>query len=313
MKLSLRMCLERYDRTAALIDGLVRPEKIQSEITTLPSSERHRAFLERNEFEAAELSMSSYLMARTRGREVTAIPVFPRRLFPHSFIYVNEKAGVNDPRDLVGKRVGVGMYQVTMSLLCKGFLQHEFDIHPEEITWVTAREELIPFEKPEGLKIERAANDKELHRMLRQGEIAAEIYPDVDPLEQGGRHVRRLFKDFKSEEIEYYSMTHIFPIMHVIVVRDEILKKNPWVASSLHNAFVKSKRICYEFLKHPSNSSLVWSRDLLEEQEGVIGSDPFAYGIEENVSAVEQLIQYSSEQGLIDHSPRPSELFATLD
>lgn len=312
-KITLTVALEEYDRTKALIDGKIKPKDMDLNIVTLPSAERHFRMLRGNEFDVCELSMSSYIMAKTRGKNITGLPIFPRRLFPHSFIYVNKSKDLKEPRDLIGRRVGLGMYQVTMSLLAKGFLSHEFDVEPQDVTWVTSREELIPFNKPPNVKIERAPNDNAMHSMLDDGSIDAAIYPDViPPIEKSPSRVGRLFPDFKQSEIEYYRKTKIYPIMHIIVVRNEILKEHPWAASSLFGAFTEAKKECYEFLKHPPNNSIVWSRYFLDEQKSILGDDPFPYGLDKNRAAAKQLIQYSAEQGLIDYEPTPDEIIHNM-
>ncbi len=309
-RLSLTMSVEEYDRTRALLDGSVKAERLDLKVFPLPSGERHFRMLREDAFDVCELSMSSYLMAKTRGKSITALPIFPRRLFPHSFIYVNRKKGVEKPRDLVGRRVGIGMYQVTMAMLAKGFLRHEYGVKPEDVTWVTGREELISFNTPRDVRIERAPSDAAAHRMLATGELDAGIYPDViPPFEEHPDKVQRLFPDFKQRETDYFKKTSIYPIMHVIAVKNQVLDKHPWVAPSLLKAFTKAKHACYEFLKHPPNHSLVWSRHHLEEQRGILGEDPFPYGLKNNEKAVKQLTHYSKEQGLIDYMPTLAELF----
>ena len=310
----IALALEEYDRTRAIIDGTVKIPGIESKIIPLPSAERHRRMLSKEEFDVCELSMSSFLMVKTRGARITGLPIFPRRLFPQSFIYINRASGIRAPRDLIGKKVGVPMYQVTMVMLVKGFLQHEYDVRPQDITWVAAREELIPFNKPPNIRIERAPNDSAIYGLLADGKIDCVIHPDViPPFEEHPERVARLFPDFREQEIAYYRKTGIYPIMHIIVVKDRILQQYPTIPASLSEAFDQAKRLCYEFLGHPPNSSLVWSRQHLEEQTAILGADPFPYGLEKNRDAVKQLIQYSREQGLIDYEPTVEELFHKTD
>ena len=308
------MAIENYDRTGALIHGMVRPEGIDPVIISTQSADRHFRMMRNWEFDVCELSMSAYLMAKDQGLPIVAIPVFPRRLFPHSFIYCNLEAGIHEPEDLRGRRVGIGMYQVTMSMLAKGFLQHEYGISVESINWVTGREELLPFEKPLNVKIDRANGDAALETMLMKGEIAARIQPDTIPsLECQPPRVSRLFPNFRELEIQWYGKTGIFPIMHVIALKAEIADRHPWIGQSIMTAFEKAKHLSYEYLKHPANNSLVWSRTLLEEQEQILGLDPFPYGLKPNRSAVEQLIQFSYEQGLTKRKTDVEDLFLKLD
>lgn len=312
--LKLTMAIENYDRTGALIHGKVNPDGIDPIIISTQSSERHFRMLRNWEFDVCELSMSSYLMAKDQGLPIVAIPVFPRRLFPHSFIYCNLEAGIREPEDLRERRVGIGMYQVTMAMLAKGFLQHEYGLSPESIHWVTGREELLSFEKPENVRIDRANGDATLEAMLMKGEIVARVQPDTIPsLESQPQRVRRLFPNFRELEIQWYRKTGIFPIMHVIALKAEMAERHPWIGHSIMMAFEKAKHLSYEYLKHPANNSLVWSRTLLEEQGQILGGDPFPYGLKPNRNAVEQLIQFSYEQGLTKRRADVDDLFLKLE
>jgi len=159
--LKLTMALSHYDRHLPLLDGSVQAAGVDLQVLEVGQSEplkhgrdRHERMLQKHEFDVCELSLSSYLMARTRGMPFTAIPVFPRRLFSLSQIWVNVDAGINAPQDLVGKRVGLSTFQTTLSVLAKGDLQSEYNVSWRKIDWVVSKEEAVPFKPQEGVHIE---------------------------------------------------------------------------------------------------------------------------------------------------------------
>lgn len=308
--LHLTLACGDYDLTRPLLDGTVGAQGIDLTVLTMPSPERHWRFIRHGEFDICELSMSSYLMARAAGRPFNAIPVFPHRRFRHSYIFVNADAGVREPRDLMGKAVGLRTFQTTAGLWTMGILQEHYGVDLRSVRWFTQDEEDIPFTPPPGLHLQRLPPDKSIDRMLVEGELAAVIYPEILPaLARGSAKVRRLFSDYRREEMEYFRKTGIFPIMHTVVIREAVLEQHPWVARNVHRAFQRAKELAYRRLEDPRTLALAWVMERLEEQKRLLGPDPWAYNLEDNRKNLETLIAYSHDQGLIDRLFPLEELF----
>ncbi len=151
-QIKLTMALSHYDRHIPFFDGSVQVEGVDLQILEVGQSEplrdgkdRHERMLQKNEFDICELSLSSYLMAKSRGMPFTAIPVFPRRLFSLSQMWVNTSAGIESPQDLIGKRVGLSTFQTTLSVLAKGDLQSEYNVPWRKMEWIVSKEEAISF------------------------------------------------------------------------------------------------------------------------------------------------------------------------
>ncbi len=309
-----------YDRTRALQEGRVQVEGVELTYLPLRVEETFWRMLRYQEFDAAELSMGSYLMARDRGLpRFIAIPVFPSRAFRHSCIYINVDSGIKEPRDLVGKRVGVPEYQITMAIWVRGILQHEYGVRPETMKWFTGgeehpgREDKIKHDLPKDIDIRPIAPDQTLSSMLEQGEIDAVISAHIpSPFVRSSPKVRRLIPNFRDVERDYYRKTKIFPIMHAVVLREDIYERYPWVAQSLCKAFTEAKTICqssmYEFsaLKY----MLAWSIAEMEEEREIFSEDLWPYGLESNRHVLETLVQYAHEQGLIKKQLDVRNLFA---
>ena len=321
--LKLTMALSHYDRHLPFFDRSVQAEGVDLQVLEVGQSEplkhgrdRHERMLQKSEFDICELSLSSYLMAKSRGMPFTAIPVFPRRLFSLSQMWVNVDAGINAPQDLVGKRVGLSTFQTTLSVLAKGDLQSEYNVPWRKMDWVVSKEEAVSFQPLEGVHMELIAAGKKIGAMLEQGEIAALMMPHPPPQAlKGSAKIRRLFAEPKQEEIKYFQKNGYYPIMHVVAFKDEVLAKNPWLAQSIMAAFDKAKEACAAYYDDPNWSRFVWGRHLFEEERKAFGEDPWPHGVKKNRANLERFIGYSLDQGLMEKKLELGELFAatTLD
>ena len=303
-----------YDRTQPLIDGTIMPEGLELNWLTLPHQEMWTRMLNYYEFDASELSLSSYLIARTLGKPLIAIPVFPARAFRHSYIFINTKSGIREPRDLVGKRVGLAEFQQTATVWVRGILQHEYGVCLEKIQWFTwAKQSRMEIEMPSQYSIQQIPPGKTADDMLMSGELDAVICASLFPsFVNGAPNVRRLFENYKEVESAYYKKTGIFPIMHTIAIREALWKECPWIATSLFKAFQKAKECAYQRVNDlsPYKISMVWFREPIREQKEIFGDDAWPYGLAKNRHVVEALMGYLYEQGLAKTKLKAEELFA---
>ena len=316
--LKLTMALSHYDRHIPLFDGSVQAEDVDLQVLEVGQSEplkhgrdRHERMLQKSEFDVCELSLSSYLMAKSRGMPFTAIPVFPRRLFSLSQMWVNVDAGINSPPNLIGKRIGLSPFQTTLSVLAKGDLQSEYDVPWRKMEWIVSKREAVPFKPPEGMRIELVAPAKNMGAMLEQGEISALMVPH--PPQQalkGSPKIRRLFADAKQEEIKYFQKNGYYPIMHVVAFKDEVLARNPWLAQGIMAAFDKAKETCVAYYDDPNWSRFVWGRHLFDVERKAFGDDLWPHGVKKNRANLERFIGYSFDQGLMEKKLEVEELFA---
>jgi 4,5-dihydroxyphthalate decarboxylase len=307
-----------YDRTQALIDGTIKPEGLELNWLTLRYSEIWRRMLNNYDFDASELSLSSYLIARSMGKPLIAIPVFPARTFRHSYIFANNNSGISTPSDLVGKKVGVADFQQTATVWMRGILQHEYDVPLQKVQWFTWANTRMEIEPPKQYQIQSIPQGKNPEEMLKTGELDAVILAALFPsLLNGVPEVRRLFPNYEHVEQSYYRKTKIFPIMHTVAIRQELWKERPWIAVSLFKAFQAAKEQAYQQLidLNAYKISIIWYRDIVKEQKQLMGEDPWAYGWEKNRHVLETILAYLHEQGLINKPLNVEQVFApnTLD
>jgi 4,5-dihydroxyphthalate decarboxylase len=319
-KLKLTFGCWNYDRTRALMDGSVQPDGIDLNYLNMPVEETFFRMLRNREFDASEMSLSSYTISCFKEpRPFIAIPVYPSRFFRHSCIYVNANSGIKTAQDLIGKRIGNPEYQMTAPVWIRGILSDHYGVPVDSVTYFTGgeeepnRSEKLKLDLPSNIKLEQIGPDKTLSQMLYDGEIDA-LYTARMPSSflKGDGKVKRLFENYMDVERDYFRETGIFPIMHTVVVRKEIYDQNRWVAQSLFKAFVESQRRTYEDLNETAalKGMLPWLNAHVEETRKEMGDDFWPYGFEKNRKTLEVFLRYSFEQGLSKRLLTPEELFA---
>jgi len=327
-RLTLSLACWEYPRTRPILDGRVVPEGINLIPTkSHPADTFWRAFRV-GDFDVTEMSLASMMISLSRGeRRWWAIPVFPCRSFFYTWIVCRKDSNIKSPKDLVGKRFGVPEYQMTAAVWIRGIFDEEFRVRPEDFEWFQERSEhRITITPPGSVRLHTIPPEKNIRDMLLNGELDAILYGGAGRLVDRGhkpihqeQNIRWMFSDVAEEEKRYYQKTGIFPINHVIVVKKDVLERNPWVSINLYMAFQDAKRVAYDeeervfdFVTAPH---LVWYRKYLKEQESIFGKDPYPYGFKANRHVLEKLAHYLYRQGLTERKIEPEELFFenTLD
>jgi 4,5-dihydroxyphthalate decarboxylase len=314
-KIPLTLACGDYEIIRALKEGQVEPDGIDlTVLTEMDSTTRHWRFIRNRDFDMAETSASSYVVAKDRGEPVTALPVFLHRRFRHGFVFINTTKGIKSPKDLIGRKVGIKSFLVTAGHWMRGILEHEYGVPHKSLQYFAELDEDIDFTPPADLNITRLPHDRSVEKMLAEGELDAVIHSSIiKPLAARDPRVGRLFPDFKAEEVAFYRKTGIFPIMHVMGLKQEIVDKHPWVPINMFQAFQKAKAIAMARMANPRIVPLAWYREAWEEQEEVLGPDPWEYGLgERNRNNIETLAGYSHEQGLTQRRMSADDLFVSI-
>ena len=280
------------------------------------------------EFDASEMSMSSLIIATSRGdTRWVAMPVFTMRRFFHTRIIVRRDSGIVAPADLRGRRIGVPEYQQTWAIWSRGVLQHEFGVHAREIEWFMERNPdkshggATGFAAPDGVRVNQIPPTTNIGEMLVRGELDGALHYLVDRnlVDRSTVDVsavtRFLFPDPAAEGRRYYAKTGLYPINHTVVVRRSLLESHPWLALNLYSAFVAAK----EEIARCGRSHLQWYFDagLLDDsvRRTLADNDPLAYGFKAARAVLATIAQYVHEQGLSERRVELEEIFArsTLD
>jgi 4,5-dihydroxyphthalate decarboxylase len=327
--LHLSLVLSNNDRTQPIIDGTVRPDAIDLAVSTLHPSEMFWRQLHFAEFDVSEMSISSLLMAVSRGDDRwVALPVFTSRRFFHTGVLVRRDAGIATPQDLKGRRIAVPEYQQTAALWARAALLHEFGVRAQDMEWFMERSEershggATGFQPPEGVRLQRIPPEKSIASMLLAGEIDASLLyiSDSNLVDRsrvdisGNPTVVTLFPNPAAEGARYYAGTGFFPINHCVVVQRRVYEANPWVVLNLFNAFTKARDLVAR--RTAELAGVFFDLGLLpQERRSVLKGDPFLYGVKSNRALLEAIAGYSHEQGLTPRVLKPEEVFApqTID
>ena len=319
-KLRMTLGCWNYDRTRALMDGSVQPDGIDLNYLNMPVEETFFRMLRQREFDCAEMSLSSYAVSLHKpDRPFVAIPIYPSRFFRHSCIYVNAEAGIQEPKDLIGKRIGNPEYQMTAPVWIRGILSDHYGVPVDSVSYFTGgeeepgRSEKIKLELPANLRVEPIGATQTLSQMLLSGEIDA-LYTARMPssFRTGGGRVKRLFENYVDVERAYFRSSGIFPIMHVVAIRRDVYEANRWVAQSLYKAFVEAQRRTYADLQDTAalKAMLPWLTAHVEDARQEMGDDFWPYGLDRNRQTLATFLRYHHEQGLSKRLLSADELFA---
>ena len=310
--LELTLMLADYHRTRPLLSGEVSGSGIHLQPRpAVPGEACMRPVYE--EFDIAEMSLSWYTMAKCRGEPVIALPVFPMRMFIHPYIFCSRSSNIHGPEELKGKKVGMDQYRLTVGLWARGILKEFFGVRPAEMLWATSEPEGAGFQPPKDMSL--TVREQSVESLLLKGEIDALIAPNVPAsFRAGDPRIRRLFENCRTQVTEYFHTTKIFPITHTVVLRESLIAEQPWIVSSLVNAFVEAEKACRKAYEYPKRLALPSAVLIIEEEEEVFGKEPFQHGLTpQNRVVLEKFLQYAEDQGYISYQPKLSDLFAPVE
>jgi 4,5-dihydroxyphthalate decarboxylase len=311
-KLRLTMMTGDYDIVRALYDGRVQPKGIELVRGSYPGTRSiHDQVAHGKACDINEYNGGHYVVQKAHGRQdITAIPVFLHRRFRHGFIYINAHRGITKPSDLAGKRVGCRSIGAAAAYWMRGHLEEHGAPH-RSITWVIQDPDEASEQAP-SMKIEVLPTGKKVEEMALEGELDAVILPNVfEAHARGDTRVERLWPNYKTVEIDYYKRTGFFPIMHVTTVPTALVAKYPWIVESLTLAFEEAKQLAFQRLANPRNIPLAFCHTYREEEEALLGADPWEYGLSDlNQRNYGALVGFVHDQVLDGPRPTLDSLFA---
>ena len=317
-KVHVTIATSDYDHFRDFKSGRIEAEGIDPTWMELDIHEIFTRFAAWREWHVSEMSFAKF-SAQVTGPDpdIIGLPVFASRVFRLSSIYVNPAKGIKTPADLRGKRIGVPEWAQTAAVYTRGWLQHDVGVPLQSIDWVQAgtedlgRTEKVPLNLPNGLKLTQV-HDKTLNSMLLSGEIDAFFSASIpSPFRAGNPNMVRLFENYREEEENYFKRSGVFPIMHVIAMRRDILREFPWIARNLYIAFDESRRRSVGRMLEGSVSRypIPWMLDIAEKMRDLFKGDFYPYGIEENRVTLEAFLKWSFEQGIAKKHVRPEDIF----
>ena len=300
--LVLRTAVGNYGHTTPLKDGTITSPAFNMEhIEVSPVTSIFRRMVRELEFDVAEMALSTYLCARAHGKQFTGVPIFLTRAFYHGGIVVNRKSGIETPKDLEGKRFGVRSYTLTPGVWTRGLLQTEYGVDLDAVTWVLSGDEHVA-EYVAPANVVSSPNNN-LGEMLLSGEIDAAI--GVGPIDSPD--VRPLFDAPDTADAEWHRKTGVYPISHMLVVKNAALDDNPDLAAELFETFNTARALYLGKMR--SGDAAAPEDRFLHQMVDVVGDDPLPYGVESSRKTLETFVGFNVEQKVIPEAVDVDELF----
>jgi 4,5-dihydroxyphthalate decarboxylase len=324
-KLPLKVAGYKLDRVEALINGKVQIEGCDTQFEIAAIGDMNTdVFSGSQSREVTEIGLHPFMLAYANEgfRDYSLLPIFPLRSFRHKSIFIRNDRGINKPEDLRGKKIATPGFSSTSLTWIRGILQHEYDVKPEDIQWIVSSKDSSAKDAgkvskqenmiPKGLSVTKGPEGKDESDLIESGEVDA-LFHAAEPRAyvQGHSKVVRLFSDFRKTERAYFAKTGIFPMMHAIAIRNDVVKANPWLPEAVFKAYSEAKTSTYDHLRKMgwATISLPWIGQEIEETRKLMGDNYWPYGIEPNRKALEALCLYSYEQGLAKKKLKIEDLF----
>ena len=325
MDLQLSIGMADNPRTHPIFEGRVKPDGIDLICTELHASELFWRQLRFGDFDVSEMSLSGLMMEVASGNSRwVGLPIFTTRRMFQVGTLVRKDSGINKPSDLKGRKLGVPEYQQTAALWTRGFLQHEYDVHPRDIEfWMERNDDhsqgaAVGFKPPADVKLHYIPNETNMGQMLIEGKLdgalrylagtnnlvdrsSADLYKHPD--------FKTLFPDPHAEGVRFYNKTGIYPINHGMVIKREIAERHPWTVLNLFKAFQKANAIAEKARKEAVEYHLETGL-LPPESRKALATPLIRHGIAANRKVLETAAQWSFEQGLTPRLIKLEELFA---
>jgi len=315
----LKIAVGAYDRTLALMAGLIGIDDVVAEYVTAPLEEIFARAFDDQAYDITELSFSNYLYLKSTGScPYVGLPVFPSRSFRHSAIFIRTDRGIRGPRDLAGRIVGVREFSMTAALVARGILEDDYGLRAADVRWrygpaYVGDSDPIVRMIPHGIELEMLTDGSNLSDALRDGAIDALVaYKPPPAFLNGEPNIGRLFVDYEAIEGDYARRTGIFPIMHLLGIHREIAEHDPGLCLRVCDAFEASRRYAVERTNECQApfTSLPWAPNEAERSRQVLGDNFWSYGVDANRPALEALCRYSYAQGIATRPVIVDELFA---
>ncbi len=253
--------------------------------------------------DAWDCGFAARMRAYAKGLPHISIPAFPNRKFRLAYMFVNSKAGIEEPKDLEGRRVGIMQWDNTAGVWARGALQHYYSVDLKSIQWraVRVKKEGVA----EGIQIEKIVGEGDADRLLDDlliaGKIDAVIGPNLLPsISARDPRTRRLFRDYRAVEQKYFKRTGIFPTSHIVTLKQAFAERHPNAPVALLQAFRRSRDIAFERLEgsDPQIIAYSWIAAAIAEQRELMGDNYWAYNVDHNRKMLEAMTMYAYEQGL---------------
>ncbi|MFJ6071937.1 ABC transporter substrate-binding protein [Streptomyces sp. NPDC093065] len=300
----LRTCTRTQGNNEALKTGEVSPTGFGFAFEEVPVLvQAFRRMVRRLDFDVSEMALTTYLVAKAHGAPFTAVPAFLVRGFHHGAL-LRDAARPVAPADLEGARVGVNRgYTVTTGVWARAVLRDEYGVDLSKVTWVLSGDEHAEAYRPPD-NVEPLGPGRTLEEALRQGELDAVI--GVPP--QKG--LVPLIDDPGTAGFRALRERGLYPVNHLVVVKDELLAARPDLGAQVFDAFARAKRLYTGRLLGGEIETPTAVDTMHLRVAELTGADPLPYGVDANRHVLEELLRHAVDQRILERSVPVDELFA---
>ncbi|MCH8055312.1 MAG: hypothetical protein IH857_04060 [Deltaproteobacteria bacterium] len=318
---SVSLACRNYDRTQALLRGLVKVDGLDLQVLEKDDVAGMFSEFYHGEFDVSEFSLAELVYSISRGRkEFVGIPVFPARVFRHSFVFCNTASGIQGPDSLEGKKIGFPRVVQTACIWIRGMLVSEYKVPAKKVDWYfLSAQHWDDKDHEDEIK---TRDGSEIHWLERRGEDPAESAAlalkegKIDVLGATrvpkfyGEGIKRLFVNYRDAEASYFKQTGIFPIMHVLTARKAAVDRDPDLPVKLFEVFSRARKWAHDWIRMNPSIRLVWKNHYLEEEREIFQGDPWVYGLQKNRHVISQFLDYCYDLGVSEKKISPEDLFA---
>ncbi len=322
--LSIKIAGYNYDRIRAIKDGIVSIEgaEVSFTVENIYDLNSH-VFGPKKTYEVTEMGLIPYITQYVNNdfRDYTLIPVFISRIFRHRNVFVHVNSGIDKPEDLIGKKIGTPGYGMSANTWIRGFLLDEYGVKADDFQWIqttkssdggTLNSDLGKYYFGDDFPLEIGPEGVDESELLLSGQCDA-LITAITPKAflDGNPKIKRLFPDVKAAEIDYYKKTQLFPIMHVVAIRNDVIEEHPWLPKAVFEMYSKAKQKAYDDMETTTSLkvTLPWVTQEFEDTRKLMGKNYWKYGIEANRKELEAIMRYVYEQGLVKRQITFEELF----
>jgi 4,5-dihydroxyphthalate decarboxylase len=282
---TLSAALDDYPQTLALKRGEIKSPRVAFTFSDIkPANRFFKPMVRELKFDVSEMAIATYVQAKAYGKPLVLMPATMMGRFQHGTILRNAARPLT-PAELAGKRIGVRSYSQTTAVWVRGILENDYGVDLGKVRWVTFEDgHVAEYREPAG--VERAGGDKNLLKMLREGELDAAIYGADLPNDPA---FTSLIPDAETAARTWYARHNVVPINHMVVLTEKLAKSDPQIVKEIYRLLLQAK----------SAAGL--------PKAGEIDFLPF--GLEACRPALQTVIKYALQQRLIPRKIEVEDLF----
>ncbi|HUD86864.1 MAG TPA: hypothetical protein VMR17_10445 [Xanthobacteraceae bacterium] len=236
---TLSGCFGSYPQTQALKSGQIKSDRVALNLTEVnPVYKAFAMMVREQKFDVSEMALVTYLQGKAYGKPIVLMPATMMGRFQHGTMLYNSERGTVTPQTLQGRRIGVRSFAQTTGCWLRGILWKDYGLDNSKVKWVTFEDAHVPeFKDPPG--VERAADGKDMTKMVLDGELDAAIFGGVIPTDP---RLKSVIPDHEAAAKAWYKKYGTVPVNHMVVVKSSLSQSDPGAVREVFRMLHDSKK-----------------------------------------------------------------------